>query len=97
MRLARAVLASCQKGVAHTACCSIRHRYRLRAYVRPLSERPVYRALKKVRSCRHFARHDYRHEFDDARVEENEARAEEVVITFITDIDRCSAEMSVPI
>ena len=50
-----------------------------------------------LRSFRHFERHNDRPEFDEALVEENQARTKEVVPAFITDIDRCSAAMSNPI
>ena len=50
-----------------------------------------------VRSFRYFERHNGRPEFDEACIEENQARAEEIVPAFITDTDRCSAAMSNPI
>ena len=50
-----------------------------------------------VRSFRYFERHNGRFEFDEARVEENQARTKEIVPAFITDIGRCSAAMSNPI
>ena len=62
-----------------------------------LIPQPVYRALMNVRSFRYFERHNGRFEFDEARVEENQARTKEIVPAFITDIGRCSAAMSDPI
>jgi len=62
-----------------------------------LIPQPVYRVLMNLRSFRHFERHNDRPEFDEARIEENQARTKEVVPAFITDIDRCSAAMSNPI
>ena len=50
-----------------------------------------------LRSFRHFERHNDRPEFDEARIEENQARTKEIVPAFITDIGRCSAAMSNPI
>lgn len=50
-----------------------------------------------VRSFRYFERHNGRFEFDEARVEENQARTKEIVPAFIIDIGRCSAAMSNPI